>query len=185
MGTALRLNTIVLWRLPHIPDFPGKSCSNEGSAPAGRAVSQDTPREADEQRPAPSVWERRTRGVELRGPTLVRPPPPFMTPPPPLSRPRSNPGLQVGGGRGAGGWGGAGEALLSQIIGIPPPLGIPWSGPLPSGGRPYSLVGPAPFRGAALFTWWGRPFWGRPPIRGGGGTGGGGRTASSSSRSEA
>ena len=65
-----------------MPDFPGKSWSNTGSAPVGRAVSQDTPREADEQRPAPSVWERRTRGVELRGPTLVRPPPPFMTPPP-------------------------------------------------------------------------------------------------------
>ena len=92
------------------------------------------------------------------------PSPPFYAPPPPLSRPRSNPGLQAGGERGAGGWGGAGEALLSQIIGIPPPLGIPWSGPLPSGGRPYSLVGPAPFRGAALFTWWGRPFRGRPLI---------------------
>jgi len=57
--------------------------------------------------------------------------------------------------------GGTGEALLSQISGIPPP-------------RVLSQFGPAPFQGAALVSVRVRPFRGRPLIRGGGGGGEGG-----------
>ena len=60
-------------------------------------------------------------------------------------------------------WGGAGEALFSQISGIPAPLGGLRAGLPPFEGRPYSCGGTAPFRGAALFLWRGRPFWGAAP----------------------
>ena len=150
MGTALRLNTIVLWRLPRIPHFPGGSWSREGSVPAGRAVSQDTPREADERRPAPSVWERRTRGVELRGPTLVRPPPPFMTPPPAVPCTFEPwPASRGWTGRGGVGRRGRGPAFADNRHPAPPG---------------YTLVGPAPFRGAALFPGRARPLSGGGPI---------------------
>ena len=132
---------------PHIPDFSGKSLSSEGSWPAGTAVCQDTPREADKRRPVPSVWGNLSGGGGIEGSHPRSATPPLNDSPPPLSRPRSNPGLPAGGGRGVGRWGGAGEALLSQIIGIPPPLGILGSGPPPFGGRPYLHGEAAPFGG--------------------------------------
>ena len=104
--------------------------------------------ETNRWRPVPNAWGQVYRGgVELRGPTLVQPPPPLDVCHPPLPRPTSNPGLPAGGGRGVRRWGGAGEALLSQIIGIPAPLGDLRSGPPPFGGRPYSYGGAAPFGG--------------------------------------
>ena len=99
--------------------------------------------ETNRWRPVPNAWGQVYRGgVELRGPTLVQPPPPLDVYHPPLPRPTSNPGLPAGGGRCVGGWGGAREALLTQISGVSPPRAISQVGPTPFGGGPVLSSGP-------------------------------------------
>ena len=104
--------------------------------------------ETNRWRPVPNAWGQVYRGgVELRGPTLVQPPPPLDVYHPPLPRPTSNPGLPAGGGRCVGGWGGAREALLTQISGVSPPRAISQVGPTPFGGGPVLRSGPPPCGG--------------------------------------